>query len=159
LTTKSPSVDEVIRLLDRRNESEVGGNEIRLQKKYGLENLVAVYVGAFSRIKNWAGRMHIMFWLQGRGRGDDRVIEVARRALRDRSRIVRNYACGTLAFALDLGSIPHLEELLTHKDESTRADAAAAIDAIRCGNHHYFADRNHTGKSFWHPGGHSRRKP
>lgn len=153
MTSTPPSVDEILKLLDLRIESEVGCNEIRLRKRYGLDNLISVYAEAVPQIKNWAGRMHIMFLLQGRARGNEKVVRVARHALRDRSRIVRNYACGALAFALDTESIPYLEEMLTHKDESTRADAAAAVDAIKCGNHHYFSDRKHTGKIFWHPGG------
>lgn len=145
-------------MLDLRDKSKVGGNEIQLQRKYGLKNLVAVYVDALPQIKNWPGRMHIMFWIQRYARSDRRVVEAARNALQDRSRIVRYYACGALAFALDSESIPCLEELLSHRDASTRADAAAAIDAIRCGNHHYFADRRHTGEVFWSPDGKLRSK-
>lgn len=146
---KSPSVDEILHLLDRRNESEVGGNEIRLQRKYGLDNLISVYIEAFPRIKNWAGRMHIMFWIRRYARSNPLVLEIAKRGLADRSRIVRTYSCSALAYSLDANSIPNLKQLLDHDDETTRGDAAAAIKAIEKQNHHLWADRQETGKSYW----------
>ena len=146
---KSPSVDEVIRMLDRRNGSEVGANEIRLQKQYGLDNLVGAYVEAFSQIKNWAGRMHIMFWIRRYARSNPSVVEVAKLGLSDRSRIVRTYSCSALAYALDKSSIPDLKTLLDHNDETTRGDAVAAIRAIEMQNHHLWADRQETGKCYW----------
>jgi len=45
--------------------------------------------------------------------------------------------------------IPHLKELLKHSDAKTVEDAAAAIDAIKSKNHHYFGERSHSGMSFW----------
>ena len=139
----------MIRLLDRRKESEVGGNEIRLQKQYGLDNLVPVYIEAFPRIKNWAGRMHIMFWLRRYARSNPLVVEIAKQGLNDRSRIVRNYSCSALAYSLDSNSIPELSRLLDHYDESTVTDASAAIMAIKKQNHHLWVDRHETGQAFW----------
>ena len=48
-------------------------------------------------------------------------------------------------------AIVPLEGQLDHKDRSIREAAAAAIDAIRNRNHHYFQDRQHTGKVVWDP--------
>ena len=42
-----------------------------------------------------------------------------------------------------------LEALRDHSDARTAEDARAAIDAIRSQNHHYFIDRQHTGRMFW----------
>jgi hypothetical protein len=50
--------------------------------------------------------------------------------------------------AFELG-IRALKELLKHSDAKTVEDAAAAIDAIKRKNHHYFVDRSHSDMSFW----------
>ncbi|MCG8590943.1 MAG: HEAT repeat domain-containing protein [Proteobacteria bacterium] len=144
-----PSAEQVAALLDHRLESVVGSNEISLQRKFGLDALVPSYVGAFGKIRNYPGRMHILFWLQRFARSHPEVVELAESALRDPSRIVRNYACGALAYAGDRKRIPALRELLSHRNEATRADALAAITAIEEQNHHLFADRERTGKVFW----------
>lgn len=149
MSKKPPTVEEVLGLLDQRNAADVGGNELLLQKKYGLDNLVSVYVEAFPQIKNWAGRMHIMFYLPRFARSNQQVVEVARLGLNDRSRIVRTYSCEVLAYSLDPESIPFLEQILDHRDETTRGDAAAAINAIYKQNHHLWVDRKETGRYFW----------
>ena len=46
----APTVEEVVDALDRRLESEVGGNEIRLQRKYGLDALMPVYLEALPKL-------------------------------------------------------------------------------------------------------------
>ena len=144
-----PTVSEVLEKLDQRSESEAGGNDLRLKKKYGLKKLVSVYVEAFPQIKNWAGRMHIMYSLPQFARSDKQVVEVARFGLNDRSRIVRYYACQVLAYSLDRESIPFLEAILDHADEKTRGYAADAIKAITKQNHHLWMDPNETGRYFW----------
>ena len=146
------TVEEVVAKLDRRLASEVGGNHIRLQKEFGLENLVDVYIEAFRSIRNSAGRIEIMFWIARYSKVNHRVVKLAEFALSDRSKIVRNYACGALAFATSRESLKPLEKLLDHKSAETREDARAAINAIEKRNHHLFADRSETGKIFWNPG-------
>lgn len=149
---KVPALEEVVRALDCRNESQTGHNQIVLHETYGLDILVPFYIAAFPKIKNWIGRKYIMFWICRYARRNAEVGKLARFALNDKSWKVRYDACKTLAYALDKESVPFLRELLSHKHEGTRADAAAAIDAIENGNHHLFVDREHTGKVFWEPG-------
>lgn len=150
--TNELSVERIVRLLDLRKESYVGRNSILLQEKYGLENLLPYYVQAFYLINNWPGRMYISFWLARYARKYPMVVQMAVHGLRDRSYIVRHHCCGTLAFALDIDTIEHLQALKDHKDKKTHEDAEAAIDAIKNMNHHYFVDRSHTGKVHWAPG-------
>jgi HEAT repeat protein len=64
-------------------------------------------------------------------------------ATQDKSKNVRYRACMFLAIAQKEEAIPMLEPLL--KDIDSADDAAAAIDAIKNKNHHYFADRDHSG--------------
>ena len=54
-----------------------------------------------------------------------------------------------LAYALRADALPALEALRQHADARTREDADRAIDAIRNQKHHYFVDRDHSGRSFW----------
>ena len=147
-----PSVEEVTQLLDLKDEGQVARNESELQSKYGLTLLVPIYVQAFYKIKNWAGRMNITFWLARYARKYPDVIEMAIFGLNDRSRIVRNYCCGILAYGQSKSSIPYLNELVNHKDESTREDAVAVITAIENRNHHLWVDRENKGNTFWEVG-------
>ncbi len=153
MSRQIPDDAELIRLLDSPTESETSGNFIRLEREYGDEALVPSFERIFPRIRRYGGRMAIQFRLISFLRDRPTVVALARDALGDKSRIVRHHACASLAYALDNDSIPALEKLLAHSDSETRQHAEAAIDAIQCGNHHYFADRNHTGKCFWNPVG------
>ena len=59
------------------------------------------------------------------------------------------HACEVLAYSLREDTIPFLEPLLQHPSARTRDEAAAAIDAIKHKNHHYYLDRTHSGNAFW----------
>jgi hypothetical protein len=146
------TIEEIANKLDRKLASEAGSNHIWLVKEFGLNNLVDSYVEAFPSIQNSAGRIEIMFWITRYARVNPKVANLAQFALADRSKVVRNYACGALAFAKSRESIKSLVELLDHKNAETRDDAKAAIEAIEKGNHHLFADREGTGSVFWNPG-------
>ena len=72
------------------------------------------------------------------------AIALGLRALLDRSKYVRFVACRLLAFAQDPKTIEHIEAARAVKGDID-GDFAAAIDAIRSQNHHYFVDREHSG--------------
>jgi len=143
------TVDKVVKALDCRSESDTGRNQILLHKKYGLDALVPHYIEAFPRIKSWIGRKYIIFWIRRYARKNPDVVILAKAALNDKSWKVRQDACAALAYALDSSALPSLRKLLTHSNETTREDAAAAIDAIESKNHHFFYDRKHAGNIFW----------
>lgn len=155
MTRPVPTDAELLSLLDCSTESETSGNFIRLERKYGVEALVPSLERIFPQIRRYGGRMNILFRLISYSRDRPSVVALARKAFDDKSRIIRHHACAALAYALDKNSVPALEKLLNHSDAQTRNHAEAAIDAIQSGNHHYFVDRKHTGKSFWHPGQYS----
>ena len=69
----------------------------------------------------------------------------------DRSKHVRYRACMLLAVAQNPQAIPTLRQ--TALLRGSEQDAAAAIDAIECRNHHYFIDRSHSGQMFLSIGG------
>jgi HEAT repeat protein len=144
-----PTVEELVAALDQKRQSDLGEAEGRLFKEHGLEALVPGFIAAFPKIKNSAGRNSILFWIARFTRKRPEIVDLALLALRDPAYMVRMQACGILAYSLRKDCIPHLEELLKHKNQKTRDDAAAAIDAIKHQNHHYWIDSDHTGKAFW----------
>lgn len=105
---------------------------------------------AFPSFRNQRGRVSLVFHAIRHARTSDDAFQLGVRALSDKATLVRHRACGLLAYSLRADAIPHLKPLLAHADARTVADARAAIDAITHRNHHYFVDRDHTGRSFWH---------
>ena len=148
-----PTDSELLAQLDGLTEAETSANFLRLEQEFGFEALAPAYERIFCRITRYAGRMNILFRLVPYARERSSISALAVRALQDKSRQVRHHACAALAYALDTDKINKLSPLQEHPDRRTREYAEAAIDAIESGNHHYFADRNHSGKVFWHPGG------
>ena len=154
MTTKGASflsltVEDVVAAYDDRRDWVVSRNGYELRDKYGFSPLVPLLIEALPRIRNAAGRVHIMFDLIPLARRDDRVVAAALTGLNDRSKAVRMHSCEILAYSLRHDAIPNLELLLYHPIAETRATAAAAIDAIRHQNHHFYLDRDHKGTSFW----------
>ena len=146
-----PTIEEVLDLLDSPNEANVGGNEIRLKQKYGIENLIPVYVKAFPKIKNWPGRMYISFTLIPYVKINQDVFDLALIGIFDKSKIVRNYCCSMLAYAKKTEAIPYLKKLNISRYETSHEDAIAAIAAIEKQNHHLWVDREDSGNIFWEP--------
>jgi hypothetical protein len=151
--SRLPTAQEIADLLDAKPASRAEANAIILERKHRLDDLAPRYVEAFPLLRRYPGRMCILFRLVSYVRQDPAVVELALDALSDSSRIVRYHACAALAYSQSRRVLPKLKALLEHPDGDTRGHAAAAIDAIESQNHHYFADRGHTGKVFWHPGG------
>jgi hypothetical protein len=111
--------------------------------------ILPYFLEAFPKTKKWKGRVSLVFHSIRYGRSHPEAFELGVKALTDKSTLVRYRACGVLAYSLRKDALPHLEGLLGHPDKKTAEDAKAAIDAIRNKNHHYFIDRDHTGKVFW----------
>ena len=143
-----PDLDEMIELLDHKDESLVGGNMIELHREYSLADLVDVYVEAFYQLKNFPGRRDIAYWVGRYVKLQDNVFRMALHGIGDKSYIVRHHCCQILAFAQDDEALEHLNCHLEHKHKTTREDVAAAVDSIKCKNHNYFVDRGHTGRVF-----------
>lgn len=141
--------DEVLATYSGLKGSELGQAQLRLFERHGLESLVPMLVAAYPKIARSEGRVAILFWLPRFARRRSDVVDLALSALADRAYLARSEACGILAYSLRDDVIPELDMLLDHGHPETRADAAAAIDAIRHKNHHYFVDRKHTENTFW----------
>lgn len=111
--------------------------------------IVPYLADAYPIMKKWQGRVSLVFHSMRYAKESEEAYQLGIRALNDRAKLVRYRACGLLAYSQREEAIPHLKKLLRHGDSETVADAKAAIDAIKRRNHHYFIDRNHSGKIFW----------
>jgi hypothetical protein len=149
MTMELPTVGELVAAYDQKRHTDLGEAQSRLFNQYGLEALIPGLVAAYPKIKNWPGRNAILFRLVRLARKRPDVVELAILGLRDSAYLVRMQACSILAYSLRKECRSHLQALLTHKNQKTRDDAAAAIDAIKHQNHHYWFDRKHSGTAFW----------
>ena len=104
---------------------------------------------AYTRAKRWQGRVALVFHAIRHARTSEAAFQLGLQALGDRSHLVRYRACMVLAYALRREALPALVAATKHEDERTAEDARAAIDAIEHRNHHYFVDRDHSGRSYW----------
>jgi hypothetical protein len=103
----------------------------------------------FPRAKKWQSRRAIVFHAINHARTSEDAFKLGLAAIKDKSTMVRYRGCCVLANSLREDAIPHLIELLDHKDSKTVEDARAAIDAIKNQNHQLFYDRTHSGKIVW----------
>jgi hypothetical protein len=141
--------DEVLATYSGLKGAPLGQAGLKLFQRYGFENLTPKLIAAYPKIGRSEGRVAILSSLLRYARRRDDVVDLARIALVDRAYLARSEACAILAYSLKDEVVPELELLLGHTHRETRADAAAAVDAIRHKNHHFFVDRKHTGSTFW----------
>lgn len=104
---------------------------------------------AYPSFRKWQGRASLVFHCIRYARQSDDAFRLGLEALSDKSAQVRYRACGLLAYSQRAEAIARLRPLLEHTDARTVEDAKAAMDAIASRNHHYFVDRDHSGRSFW----------
>jgi hypothetical protein len=113
------------------------------------DDLLALLAEAFPKIRKSEGRASVMRYVGKFSRENNAVFGMGILAVQDRSYAVRHYGCALLAYSLRSEALTTLSALLKHRDHRTVADARAAMDAIRSKNHHFFRDRDHSGKIRW----------
>jgi hypothetical protein len=134
------------RQFDTRNFVEI--ENVWQKLKPEGERIVPFLIEAYGYLNKWQGRVTCVFHLIKYVRTRPEVVLLGIGALKDRATLVRYRACMLLAESQDIEAIPYLKKLLDHSDVKTAEDAAAAIDAIKNRNRHYFIDRAHTGQMF-----------
>jgi hypothetical protein len=115
-------------------------------------NLPSLLVEAFPKIRKWQGRASILRYIGKFSRESGPVFNLGLTAIQDKAYDVRHYACALLAFSLRPEALTALKALLQHPDGRTVQDARAAMDAIQNKNHHFFKDRDHSGRIKWEYG-------
>src|SRR5689334_20275203 len=139
-----PTVSEVVAALDHRNQGDLADGERRLWTGSSFSDLVSTLIAAYPQIRSAPGRNTILFRLIRHARSHHEIVELAIAALNDRAYLPRMQALAILAYSQTPDVVQQIQPLLEHRDPKTRADAAAAIDAIRSQNHHYWFDRDHS---------------
>jgi hypothetical protein len=137
----------LVRQLDTRQRLQQESAWRRLRPL--RERVVPYLLEAYPTTKKWQGRLALVFHSIKYARTSEAAFHLGLIACEDKAALVRYRACGLLAYSLRADALPYLEALSGHRDVRTVEDAAAAIDAIRSRNHHYFIDRGHTGQIFW----------
>ena len=140
-------IRELVRKLDTAKavDEETAWNEL---KPLGAA-VVPFLADFYPQARKWQGRAALLFHALRYARTSEAAFRLGLEGLRDKATTVRYRACGLCAYSLRGEAIPALKDLLKHSDRQTVADARAAIDAIQQRNHHYFIDRDHSGRSFW----------
>ncbi|MBK8255999.1 MAG: hypothetical protein IPK82_25445 [Polyangiaceae bacterium] len=97
--------------------------------------------------KTWKARAGCLFHAARYARVSEDAFQLGVEALSDKSKPVRYQAALLLAYSQREDALPALRAAVSKVESDTgAADLRAAIDAIESRNHHYFVDRNHTGK-------------
>jgi len=142
--------DEIRALVLRLDTTSAREEEEVWAQLRGLGATVAPYLlDAYRTFRKSKGRVSLVFHSIRYARTSNDAFRLGIEALSDKATLVRYRACGLLAYSQRPDAIPHLRSLLAHSDARTVEDAKAAIDAISNRNHHYFVDRDHSGRSFW----------
>ena len=140
-------IRSLVARLDTRNLTEQ--DEAWTELRPLGSSVVPFLAEAYETTGKARGRARLVYQALFYARERPEAFQLGIRALEDRARDVRTWACALLAYSLDKQAIPHLKALRNHPDETTRSDAHAALQAIHKHNHHLFKDREHTARVFW----------
>lgn len=100
--------------------------------------------------RQWKARAACAFHAVFYARSSEVAVTLGREAIQDKARVVRYRASGLLAYSLRKDVLPDLREAARAlRDKPGIEDLHAAIDAIEHQNHHYFIDREHSGRMTW----------
>lgn len=96
---------------------------------------------AFATTRRMEARISMVYEATFFARVSDDALQLGVAGCRDRSKYVRDRACGVLAYSLRRDALPVLRPLLRADDQITREAAEAAVDAIKHQNHNLYWDR------------------
>jgi hypothetical protein len=146
---KIPRAEAIADGYDRTPESSSAAYAQSLWASIRPQQLIPTLVGAFPLMRRAWGRAEVLRSLIPYARLSQEANSLAIEALDDKSYLVRQEACGLLAYALDDKALPALEAAAKHADQRTVEDASAALTAIHSRNHHLYVDRAHSGGVLW----------
>ena len=111
--------------------------------------IVPYLSAAYPEFRTWQGRAALVYYATRYARVSEPAVDLGLTALNDRSYMVRYRACGLLAYSLEKRALERLGKALEDDRELVAQSAQAAINAIRAGNHHLFADTGLSGRTSW----------
>lgn len=131
--------------LDGSGSDEEWSAAMRLRERDDFPHLL---LERFRSSRAWKARSSCVYHAVRYARRHPDALTIGKEALADKSKVVRYRACMLLAYSQRTDALPVLRQALkATNDAEGRADLLAAIDAIESGNHNFFVDREHTGKS------------
>lgn len=137
-------------IVEDLDTASVGAEEQAWSMLKPLGAAAVPYLAEFyPRCRKWQGRASLVFHSVSYARVGEDAFQLGVAALQDKATVVRYRACSLLAYSQRTDALPFLRQLLSHSDNKTAVDAAAAIDAITARNHHLFVDRTRRGQTFW----------
>lgn len=139
---KLPEIEAKLSLLDGRG-SDAEYDAVRELSQIG-DRFPELLLQRYRESKKWSERASCVYHSMKFAKENGSSFQLGLEATKDKSKHVRYRACMLLAVAQKDEAIAHLEPLL--KNTVSASDALAAIDAIKHRNHHYFADRDHSGE-------------
>lgn len=134
-------IEECLKLLDGRG-SDKEFSAVNKLSGLGME-FPELLLKKYRNSKKWGERASCLYHASKYAVSSPHAYELGIEALSDKSKVVRYRACLLLAIAQKSEALRPLEALIINPESSD--DAKAAIDAIEQKNHHYFADRDHSG--------------
>jgi hypothetical protein len=105
---------------------------------------------AFPKTKRMEARTSMVYEATFFARVSEDAFQLGLLGCRDRSKHVRDRACGVLAYSLREDALAALRPLLRAGDKENRKIAEGAVDAIKHKNHHLYWDQDGPrGQTFW----------
>jgi hypothetical protein len=140
------TIDGLLDRLDGSGSDDEWSAALELRGLLGVD-LPSRLLVRFRGARSWKVRCAYVYHATRYARENDDAVTIGREGLRDRSKVVRYRASMLLAYAQRTDALPALRDAVDALPEgSSRDDLLAAIDAIESGNHHYFVDRDHSGR-------------
>lgn len=147
-TNESPAfrdVEEALDYLDGRG-SDGEWKAIKFLRGELGEELPSFLLKKYRASTRYGARASCVFHAIRHARDVPAAVNLGILALSDRASVVRYRACMLLAYAQDKSALGSLKDALRAAKGKFREDIEASIDAIESENHHYFVDREHSGK-------------
>jgi HEAT repeat protein len=138
---KLPNIEAELNKLDGRGSDDEYG-AVKVLSTLG-DKFPELLLKKYRISKKWGERASCVYHSIKYAKKNNDSFQLGIEATQDKSKNVRYRACMLLAVVQKEEAITKLELLL--KDIGSADDAAAAIDAIKNKNHHYFADRDRSG--------------
>jgi hypothetical protein len=139
--------DAVERLIQAR---KVGEQDEAWSALRPLGSAVVPYLAdAYPTARRGEARTLLVYHCIRYARTSEEAFQLGLKALDDRARPVRHWACSLLAYSLRRDALPALHRAAAHQDVNTVAEAQAAIRAIEGQDHHLYIDRGGSGRAFW----------
>jgi len=143
--TKQSEIDDALDKLDGSG-SDSEWAAVEFLRQAAPDHLPSLLLKKYRVARKAGERASCVYHATRYARTNADAVQLGREALKDGAHPVRYRACLLLAYSQDRAVLEELRAALPRTPESSRKDIAAAIDAIESRDHHYFVDRNHSGK-------------